>query len=179
MLKFVLFLIFGYNKNTCRFFLFQINKKNTCWLFMCTTKGNAFYSDTFYLKKYLLLFLLYLVLFDLIPRTAAFNKRSAASRFHWNFTIAGYSADRAFAAEVSLWPSSVIALTDSTPRFPDEQYLLFWDCFGLLLTGSHRQRRQRTCWRYMQLSMITNNARFSYNEHLFVLYHIVLDLSRG
>ena len=39
----------------------------------------------------------------------AFSRRTAADCLHWNLTIAGYSADRAFATEVSLSPLSVIA----------------------------------------------------------------------
>ena len=39
----------------------------------------------------------------------AFSRRTAADCLHWNLTIAGYAADRAFATEVSLSPLSVIA----------------------------------------------------------------------
>ena len=44
------------------------------------------------------------------------NRRKIASLSHWNLTTPGYSAGRAYATEVSLSPSFVIAFTADAPQ---------------------------------------------------------------
>ena len=42
--------------------------------------------------------------------TWALDRLTIANRYHWNLTIAGYSADRAFATEISLSTLFFIAI---------------------------------------------------------------------